>query len=183
MAGMTLTLTPSRSDLKEMTVLTGVQITGAMSCYNPQMRENYDRDDPKNLRACLHAAAYLAIHGVSNEHGTIPDNPECRHYPAIEYAVREACAGGRYSAYYLPGEKPVRLSVPGARQLWAYYADDMKPLLIVLNDTDAAVKQKVTVEGLKKTGREVTSGEVFDFTSGTCELELGPREARFIRFE
>jgi len=55
-------------------------------------------------------------------------------------------------------------------------------VLIVLNDTDAAVEQTVMVKDLSTKGAELLDKTPFDFSSGACKLKLGPREAKFIRF-
>ena len=56
-------------------------------------------------------------------------------------------------------------------------------MLVLLNDTDAAVRQSVSIAGVALKGREVVDGTEFDFTSGSCTFDLPARTARFVKLD
>ncbi len=150
-------------------------------CWDPVGYANYNPHEPKLERAIRHCIAYIKIHDV-----VIPRAPHDREGPqfaAVEYPISRLGVDRKYWCYYTPGEVPVALSAPGSRQLWAYFKNDHRAILIVLNDTDAAVEQAVSVKGLSAKGVELLDKSTYDFTSGACALKLGPRGAKFIAFD
>ena len=74
------------------------------------------------------------------------------------------------------------MSAPGPRQLWAWFSAGKKGVLVLLNDTDEPVRQTVSVTGLSSVGTELLDGDRYDFSSGSCAIDLGPRGAKFIAF-
>ena len=155
------------------------QFGRARSCWAPHLLKDYGRGNPEHLRAIRHFVAYVKIHDllVSNS----GDLGTCG--VRVDEPSRRIRAHGTHHAYWQEGADAVTLSAPGPRQLWSWLTDGKEGILIVLNDTDAAVEQTVAVKGLSAKGKELVDGAAFDFTSGACTLKLGPREARFIHFK
>lgn len=162
-------------------VITPPQFARCRECFAPELYKSYDPYAPEADRAIRHCIAYVKIHdvrfSVSANHG------KGRQFMAVEVPISALGRDREFHAYYHTGRQPVRLSEPGSRQLWAYYANDKASYLIVLNDTDRPVRQRVTVDGLSARGRELIDKNEYDFTSGACDLELGPRGAKFIGFQ
>ena len=155
------------------------QFSRCRECWAPHLYKSYD---PETDPALPHLIAYLKIHDLN-----ISAEAQCRHGTKcykVDSPIRALRGGGTYSAYYMnEAEPPVTLSSPGPRQLWAWFAKGKDGVLIVLNDTDEAMKQTVAVKGLSAKGTELLDGTAFDFASGSCALDLGPRGAKFIRFK
>ena len=147
------------------------------SAWRPELIRTYNPREPKLDRAIRHFIAYLKIHGLTPEDNNIP-----QHVP-VEEAY--AALGSRRSewSYFRGDASPVRLSNPGPRQLWSWTAGDGSGVLVLLNDTDADVRQTVSIAGVVAKGREVIDGTEFDFSSGSCTFDLPARTARFVKFE
>jgi hypothetical protein len=161
----------------------GPQFARALSCNAGRAAaQAFDPKIPEIQTAFRHFAAYVKIHGLNIDRGSMI-NPEWRIYYLCDGAVRDLGGDSVHHAYYHAGDDTVALSSPGPRQLWAYYRNRDTAVLIVLNDTDSAVEQEVSVKGLSATGADVLDPEVkYDFTDGKCAMKLGPRESVFIRF-
>ena len=69
------------------------------------------------------------------------------------------------------------------RFLWGHFAGNGREVLILLNDTDETATETVTVKDLVMKGRELLDGDEYDFSSGSCTISFGPREAKFLEFE
>ena len=162
----------------DMLVGVNAQFHRWRECWSPDLLKSYDPNEPKLQKAIRHFTAYAVIHDLYAE-------PSDR----VDILVNKTLATfGRDRArwcYYSEGEVPVSLSAPGPRQLWSFVRGNGKAMLVVLNDTDETEKQTVSVKGLSAKGREFVFKKpvTYDFTSGSCVLELGPRECRFILFE
>ena len=167
----------------EKTIYMGPQFGRSLSCYaGKAAADAFDRRIPEVQTAFRHFAAYVKIHDLNIDRGSMA-NPEWRIYYLCDGVVR-ALGGNRvHHAYYLAGDDTVTLSAKGPRQLWAYYRNDDTGVLIVLNDTDEPVVQTVAVKGLSAKGEDVLDASVrYDFSSGSCVMKLGPRESRFVKF-
>ena len=167
----------------EKTIYMAPQFGRALSCCAGRAAaEAFDPKIPEIQTAFRHFAAYVKIHGLNIDRGSMI-NPEWRIYYLCDGAVRDLGGDSVHHAYYHAGDDTVALSAPGPRQLWAYHRNRDTAVLIVLNDTDSAVEQEVSVKGLSATGADVLDPEVkYDFTDGKCAMKLGPRESVFIRF-
>jgi len=169
----------------ERTVYMGPQFGRAIGCHGSAAVEktfNENRAMPELQTAFRHYAAYVKIHDINIAWGSL-DNPEWRVYYLTDNAVRNLGAKRVHHAYYLGEDGSVALSKPGPRQLWAYYHAEDAGVLIVLNDTDETIDQTVTVKGLAVPGKDILDETDYAFTNGAQAFRLGPREARFIRFD
>ena len=168
----------------EKTIYMGPQFGRAIGCHGSAAAEkafNQNRTMPELQTAFRHFAAYVKIHDLNIAWGSL-DNPEWRVYYLADNAVRDLGANRIHHAYYLGQDDAVTLSQPGPRQLWAYYRNDETAVLIVLNDTDSAIRQTVSVRGISGRGHEILDGTEYDFTNGSCAVALPPRGSVFIRF-
>lgn len=167
----------------EKTVYMAPQFARALSCCaGPAAAKAFDETIPEIQRAFRHFAAYVKIHGLNIDRGSMR-SPEWRIYLLCDGSVRSLGGRSVHEAYYLPGGS-VTLSAPGPRQLWAYFRNEENAVLIILNDTEETIEQTVSVKGLSATGTDVLDESVkYDFSSGRCVFSLGPRESRFIRFD
>ncbi len=162
-------------------VITRPQFARCRECFVPELYKSYDPYAPEADRAIRHCAAYVKIH----------DGPllgvcqpcKGRQFMDVEMPISALGRNREFHAYYHTGRQPVRFSEPGSHQLWAYYTNGQASYLIVLNDTDSPVSQRVTVDGLRTKGRELIDKDEYDFTSGSCDIELGTRGAKFIGFK
>lgn len=140
----------------------------------------YDPDVPELRTPIRHFLAYVKLHAL-NIYFSGRKYKEGKFYVPVDDAVKATGPKRAYSAYYL--ENPtVTLSRPHPRFLWGHFAGNGRQVLILLNDTDETVSETVTVKGLKARGREILDGTPFDFSTGSCTVSFGPREARFIGF-
>ena len=162
----------------DMLVGVNAQFRRWRQCWAPDMLKSYNPEEPDLQRAIRHFTAYALIHGLFPETGERAD-------VLANKALATFGTERRSWHYYDDGPHPVALSAPGVRQLWALYRGNGKTMLVVLNDTDQAVKQTVAIEGLSAKGKEfiLKPQRTFDFTAGSCTLELGPRESLFILWE
>ena len=147
------------------------------SAWRPELIRTYNPREPKLDRAIRHFIAYLKIHGLTPEDNNIP-----QHVPVEESYASLGAVRSEWS-YFRRDASPVRLSSPGPRQLWSWTTGDGRGVLVLLNDTDAAVRQTVSIEGVAGKGREVIDGTEFDFSSDSCTFDLPARTARFVKFE
>ncbi|MCQ2391145.1 MAG: hypothetical protein MJ240_06960 [Kiritimatiellae bacterium] len=161
---------------QEMVVNAPPQFRRSRECLAPHLLKSYDPREPETDRAIRHFAAYMLIHDVQ------PRGYDGPQYARVEGPICALGASVEHVAYYHEGTVPVTLSSPGPRQLWAYFHGAGKGVLILLNDTDETVEQRVTVRGVASKGRELLANTRYDFTSGTCAVTLGPRAAKFIEF-
>lgn len=160
----------------ENTVVVNAQFGRALHCFaDEKTRKNYPWNSPEVRRAIRHFIAYMKMHDISIELG------EHDYYSVTEKAYCKLGERRTHDAYYLDGAS-VTLSAPGPRQLWSYDDNGQESILVVLNDTDKPVRQTVQVKGLAKKGMDILNKASYDFTSGSCTFDLGPREAKLIRF-
>lgn len=164
----------------EMVVHTPPQLRRARECLAPELLAGYDPHESETDRAIRHCAAYEKIHDLCIPRG--PAHEEGPQFFKVDSPIRHLGPNVEYHAYFHEGPHPVTLSSPGPRQLWAWFAAGKKGVLVLLNDTDAAVVQNVSVKGLSSVGIELLDGDRYDFTSGVCAIDLGPRGAKFISF-
>ena len=158
------------------------QLARARECWAPDLLRTYDPTCPEEERPIRHAAAYFKICDIVLS--ATPNDRRGPQFYTVDSAIRRLRQGGVYNAFYMDGQKPlVTLSSPGARQLWAWFAKGREGVLVLLNDTDASVRQTVSVVGVRTKGREILSGRTYDFSSGDCVFDLGPREACFVAFD
>ena len=150
------------------------------SCWAPHLNKTYSSTSPENDRAIRHFTAYAKIHDLLIQRS--PNAPEGVQFYKVDAPIRRIRAAGGYSAYHLGGKPAVSVSKPDPRFLWAWFADANEAVLVLLNDTDAEVKETVSVKGLSAKGKEMLDGTQFDFADGSCELTFGPRAAKFISF-
>lgn len=167
------------SRANELTIMMIPQLIRAQQMYTADKLKDYDPKEPRHDRAIRHATAYFKIHNLGitrhNSGGGAWIAPD-------QLMVAKFGRERRFSAYYTEG-CPVTVSAPNGRFLYALYEGNGKKLLILLNDTDKTVVETVSVEKLDKTGADIFGHGKFDFTSGSCTVELPPRESRFILFE
>ena len=167
--------------VQEMVTLTSPQFARSRSCWAPHLVSKYSPFDPETERAIRHYIAYVKIHDLLIERK--PDHPEGPQFYKVDSPIRRIREKGVYSAYYHEGEPSVAVSNPGPRFLWAWFADAKEAVLVLLNDTDSDVEEIVKVKGLASKGKEILNGTQFDFTSGECKINFGPRAAKFISFK
>jgi len=165
---------------QELVLSTSPQLLRARECWAPHLHRTYDCNAPENVRAIRHVLAYIKMYDLIMDRE--PHHREGWQFYRVDSEIRKLREGGVFSAFWLEGEPLVTLSKPGPRQLWAWFAKGKDGVLIVLNDTDAAVEQTVTVKGLSAQGTELLDKSTYDFMSGACTLKLAPREAKFIKF-
>lgn len=165
---------------QEMVMIVLPQFMRARSCWAPHLNKSYCSTSPENDRAIRHFTAYAKIHDLLIQRS--PNAPEGVQFYKVDAPIRRIRAAGGYSAYHLGGKPAVSVSKPDPRFLWAWFADANEAVLVLLNDTDAEVKETVSVKGLSAKGKEMLDGTSFDFSSGSCELTFGPRAAKFISF-
>ena len=161
------------------------QIVRGLIMFNRGALASYDTSAPEADRAIRHCSAYYKIFDLN-----LWDNAAGRkdgvQWTKADAAVTRLGPSRRYRAYY-HADAPLRAREADPRFLWAAFSADGEGLLIVLNDTDAAVTR--TLEGDLRAfgisaaeGRDLFSGETFAFRDGSLTLELPPRESRFIEF-
>ena len=164
----------------EMVVHTPPQIRRSRECLAPELLASYDPHEKETDRAIRHCAAYEKIHDLCiPRNSTHAEGPQ---FFKVDSPIRHLGAGTKYAAYFHPGPQPVTLSAPGPRQLWAWFSAGKKGVLVLLNDTDEPVRQTVSVKGLSSVGTELLDGDRYDFSPGSCTIDLGPRGAKFIAF-
>ena len=164
----------------EMVVHTPPQLRRSRECLAPELLASYDPHEKETDRAIRHCAAYEKIHDLCIPRG--PKHDEGPQFFKVDSPIRHLGPKMVYSAYFHEGPLPVSLSAPGPRQLWAWFSAEGKGVLVLLNDTDEAVRQTVSVEGLSAVGTELLDGDRYDFSKGSCTIDLGPRGAKFISF-
>jgi len=161
----------------EITVIMLPQFHRAMQMYAPERLKGYDPNSERNSRAIRHAAAYFRIHDL----GIGGDRVAAQITAPEKILAEEFGRDRRHSAYYMP-DCPVTVSKPDDRFIYAIFEGNGKKMLILLNDTDHEIVETVSVQGLSATGEDIYGNGSFDFTSGSCDLILPPRESRFIVF-
>ena len=164
----------------EMVVHTPPQLRRSRECLAPELLASYDPHERETDRAIRHCAAYEKIHDLCIPRG--PTHAEGPQFFKVDSPIRHLGAGTKYRAYFHSKPHPVTLSAPGPRQLWAWFSAGKKGVLVLLNDTDEPVRQTVSVDGLSSVGTELLDGDGYDFSSGSCAVDLGPRGAKFIAF-
>lgn len=164
----------------EMVVHTPPQLRRSRECLAPELLVGYNPHEKETDRAIRHCAAYEKIHDLCIPRG--PKHDEGPQFFKVDSPIRHLGPKTAYRAYFHEGPLPVSLSTPGPRQLWAWFSAEGKGVLVLLNDTDEAVRQTVSVEGLSAVGTELLDGDRYDFSKGSCAIDLGPRGAKFISF-
>ena len=156
------------------------QFARAIHCWAPHLWKSYRPGSPESDRAIRHFIASTKIHDLLIQAWpTLRDGPQ---FYKVDSPIRRIRKNGTYSAYHLEGAPAVSVSQPGPRFLWAWFADGKDAVLVLLNDTDSEVTQTVTVKDLSARGRDILDGTPFDFSSGSCTVKFGPRQAYFISF-
>lgn len=166
----------SRSN--ELMILMLPQFRRAMQMYAPDKLKSYDPKTPENDRAIRHALAYFKIHDL----GVSKYNSGGRWLTVDQLLSAKMGSRRKFSAYYTD-LCPVSVSSPNDRFLYAIYEGDDCKLLIILNDTDKTMSERIVVAGLCAEGRDVFSDEKFSFGPNGCAVSLSARESRFIFFE
>lgn len=163
---------------EELVVLIDAQLVRARECWAPDLYRTYDPSEPENLRAIRHAIAYIDIHDATS--GMPSEGKQGPCYYKVDAAIQALGPTRRHTAYYHKDTKDVTVSDPHPRFLWSWHRNGSDGVLIVLNDTDAAVEEEVVLTGVRGVGEEILDGTTYDFSSGRCRFQLGPREARFV---
>ena len=165
---------------REMMIIVEAQFERTLNCHEGDAAARaFDWTGAKMLREFRHFAAYSRIHGLTIGYRGMLHGVDT--FRPIEQAIGSLGGTLRHSAYYMPGDESMSLSVRSPRILWAVYSEDGgSALVILLNDTDKDVVENATLKNLKGAGRDVIDGTRYDFSDGSCQVGVPARDAKFI---
>jgi len=161
------------------------QIYRTTAVYARHRLDQYDPKKPEFDRAIRHATAYFSIHDLSITPTDEKKNGSQWFVP--QRRIQSFGDGRKVSAYY-HADCPIKAEPASPRFLYAVHHGNGKALLILLNDTDAAVTKTVrfdpTSVGLSTSvGKELFTDTAFDFSAGAVPVALPPRESLFVEFD
>lgn len=165
---------------QEVVMVVIPQFLRARRCWAPHLVSEWKPHEPATDRAIRHFIAYLKIHDLIIPRR--PDAAEGDQFYKVDSLVRRIRFGGDYSAYFHETGHVVTVSASHPRFLWSWFSKGGNSVLVLLNDTDQAVRQKISVKGLSAKGKEILDDTSFDFADGTCEIDFAPRQSYFIEF-
>lgn len=156
----------------EVTIDLIPQIYRILLVYHPVRMKDYSETDPHYQTANRHFLAYVHLHNLMmySEVGRSTQKIEA-HFTALG-------PDATFDSYYTEA-KPVRAE----GVLWSLHRGNGKAVLVLLNDTNETRTSSVSVKGFSGKGSDAYTAEPYDFTSGVCPLEFGPRESRIIVFD
>jgi hypothetical protein len=168
----------------EYTVELGpIQIFRTIFMFSPELLKKFDPADPEIDRAHRHFYAYAKCFNFAVK----SSRPEKE--PQLDFANTEFRKLGRNPRFYPHWEPECGIRAAGNPPdfIYAAYAGNNRVMIILLNDSDKTVTQKVLIDPDKLTlpqlnGTDIFNRQQFKVVNNCLTVELPPRESGFILF-